>query len=293
MVLYEEVKEEMTNSIKTVLLLGLMSGIILFIGQIAGGRQGLVVALVFAGFMNFFAYWFSDKIVLFSSGAQEVTPTDAPKLHSLIEQLSYSAGIPKPRVYIIDTPMPNAFATGRNPSHSAVAVTTGLMDILDEHELRGVLAHELAHIKNRDILISTVAATLAAAITMLARMLAWGAMFAGSSRDNDSRGGSNALFGLLMIIVAPILAMIIQLWISRTREYQADESGARIAGTPHGLASALAKISRYSASIPIAPNPATAHMYIYSPLSGESILRIFSTHPPVEERIRRLQSMTI
>lgn len=283
----------MTNSIKTVFLLGLMSGIILFFGQVIGGKEGLVIALGFAAFMNFIAYWFSDKIVLFSSGAQEVTPTDAPKLHSIVEQLSYSANIPKPRVYIIDTPMPNAFATGRNPSHSAVAVTTGLLDILDENELRGVISHELAHIKNRDILISTIAATLAAAITMLARMLAWGAMFAGSSRDSDSRGNSNALFGLLMIVVAPLLAMIIQLWISRTREYQADESGAKIAGTPHGLASALQKISSFSNRLPIAPNPATAHMYIYSPLSGESILRIFSTHPPVEERIKRLRSMTI
>ncbi|MGB9601081.1 MAG: M48 family metalloprotease, partial [Myxococcota bacterium] len=198
----------MTNAIKTVFLLGLMSGIILFLGQMMGGKEGLIVALGFAAFMNFFAYWFSDKIVLFTSGAQEVTPTEAPKLHSIVEQLSYAAGIPKPRVYIIDTPMPNAFATGRNPTHSAVAVTTGLMDILDEHELRGVISHELAHIKNRDILISTVAATLAAAITVIARMIAWGAMFAGSSRDNDSRGGSNALFGLLMVIVAPLLAMI-------------------------------------------------------------------------------------
>ena len=283
----------MTNSIKTVFLLGLMSGIILFLGQMMGGKEGLIVALGFAAFMNFFAYWFSDKIVLFTSGAQEVTPTEAPKLHFIVEQLSYAAGIPKPRVYIIDTPMPNAFATGRNPTHSAVAVTTGLMDILDEHELRGVISHELAHIKNRDILISTVAATLAAAITVIARMIAWGAMFAGSSRDNDSRGGSNALFGLLMVIVAPLLAMIIQLWISRTREYLADESGARIAGTPHGLASALAKISTFSKRLPISPNPATAHMYIYSPLSGESLLRIFSTHPPVEERIKRLRSMHI
>jgi heat shock protein HtpX len=283
----------MANSIKTVLLLGLMSGIILFLGELAGGKEGLIIALGFAAFMNLFAYWFSDKIVLLSSGAQEVTPTDAPRLHSIVDQLAASAGVPKPRVYIIDTPMPNAFATGRNPSHSAVAVTTGLLDILDDHELRGVLGHELAHIKNRDILISTVAAILASAITVLARMLAWGAMFAGSSRDNDSRGSSNAIFGLLMIIVAPLLAMIIQLWISRTREYQADETGARIAGTPHGLASALAKIARSSERIPLAPNPATAHMYIYSPLSGESILRIFSTHPPIEERIRRLRSMTI
>ncbi len=282
----------MTNAIKTVLLLGLMSGIILFLGQIAGGKDGLIIALGIAIFMNFIAYWFSDKIVLFSSGAQEVSPTDAPKLHSIVEQMAHSANIPKPRVYIIDSPMPNAFATGRNPSHSAVAVTTTLLDILDEHELRGVIAHELAHIKNRDILISTIAATLAAAITVLARMLAWGAMLAGNSRDN-SRGGSNALFGLLMIIVAPILAMIIQMWISRTREYQADESGARIAGTPHGLASALAKISGFSQRLPVSPNPATAHMYIYSPLSGESLLRIFSTHPPVEERIKRLRSLTI
>jgi heat shock protein HtpX len=269
-----------------------MSGIILFLGQLAGGRDGLIIALGFAVFMNFFAYWFSDKIVLFSSGAQEVTPTDAPKLHSIVEELARSANIPKPRVYIIDTPMPNAFATGRNPSHSAVAVTTGLIDILDEYELKGVIAHELAHIKNRDILISTIAAILASAITVLARLIAWGIMIGGSSRD-DSRGNSNAIFGLLMIIVAPLLAMIIQLWISRTREFQADESGARIAGTPHGLASALAKIASFSKRLYISPNPATAHMYIYSPLSGESILKIFSTHPPVEERIKRLQSMRI
>lgn len=282
----------MNNGIKTALLLGLMSGIILFLGQLAGGRDGLIIALGFAVFMNFFAYWFSDKIVLFSSGAQEVTPTDAPKLHSIVEELARSANIPKPRVYIIDTPMPNAFATGRNPSHSAVAVTTGLLDILDEYELKGVIAHELAHIKNRDILISTIAAILASAITVLARLIAWGIMLGGSSRD-DSRGNSNAIFGLLMIIVAPLLAMIIQLWISRTREFQADESGARIAGTPHGLASALAKIASFSKRLPISPNPATAHMYIYSPLSGESILKIFSTHPPVEERIKRLQSMRI
>ncbi|MCX7943991.1 MAG: zinc metalloprotease HtpX [Deltaproteobacteria bacterium] len=283
----------MANSIKTVLLLGLMSGIILFLGQVAGGKEGLVISLGIAVLMNFIAYWFSDKIVLFSSGAQQVSPTDAPKLHSIVEQLAYSANIPKPRVYIIDTPMPNAFATGRNPKHSAVAVTTGLMDLLDEHELRGVIAHELAHIKNRDILISTVAATLAAAITVFVRIIAWGFMAAGSSRDNDRGGGANAVLGLLMIIIAPLLALIIQMWISRTREYQADESGAKIAGTPHGLASALAKIAGFSKRLPISPNPATAHMYIYSPLSGESILSIFSTHPPVEERIKRLRAMTI
>ncbi|MCX7958164.1 MAG: zinc metalloprotease HtpX [Deltaproteobacteria bacterium] len=282
----------MTNTIKTALLLGLMSGIILFLGQVVGGKDGLIIALGIAILLNFFSYWFSDKIVLLSTGAQQVSPTDAPKLHSIVEQLAYSANIPKPRVYIIDTPMPNAFATGRNPSHSAVAVTTGLLDILDEHELRGVIAHELAHIKNRDILISTVAATLAAAITFFVRMLAWGLMAAGNSRDNE-RGGSNAILGLLMIIIAPLLALIIQMWISRTREYQADESGARIAGTPHGLASALAKISEFSKRINDSPNPATAHMYIYSPLSGESLLRIFSTHPPVEERIKKLRSMTI
>jgi heat shock protein HtpX len=279
------------NSLKTILLLGLMTGIILVIGEAVGGRNGLVIAFGFALVFNFGAYWFSDKIVLAMHSAKEISQQEDPSLHRIVAELATGANIPKPRIFYVDSPVPNAFATGRNPEHGVVAVTGGLLHMMNEHELRGVLAHELSHIKNRDILISTIAATLAATITMVARMAGW-AMMLGAGRDRDDDGGS-AVGAIFMIIMAPLLALLIQMWISRTREYQADASGARIAGTPHGLANALLKLDSASRRIQSDPNPALAHLYIMSPLSGKSIFRIFSTHPPVEERVERLRNMTL
>lgn len=279
------------NSLKTILLLGFMTGIILFLGEVLGGRNGLVIAFGFAVLFNFGAYWFSDKIVLAMHQAKEITQQEDPALHRIVAELATGANIPKPRIFYVDSPVPNAFATGRNPEHGVVAVTGGLLHLMNEHELRGVLAHELSHIKNRDILISTIAATLAATITMVARMAGW-AMMLGAGRDRDEEGGST-VGAIFMIILAPLLALLIQMWISRTREYQADASGARIAGTPHGLANALVKLDSASRRIPADPNPALAHLYIMSPLSGKSLFRIFSTHPPVEERVERLRNMTL
>ena len=275
------------NSVKTALLLGLLSGIILFMGRTLGGAQGLTIALGIALAVNFVSYWWSDKIVLFMHGAKEIALEEDPALHRLVGQLALSADIPKPRIYYVDSPAPNAFATGRNPAHGAVAMTGGLLTLMDEHELRGVLAHELAHIKNRDILISTVAATLAAAISYLASMAKWALILGGGRHDRDDDGGG--IGALVLLILAPILALLIQLWISRTREYAAAAAGARIAGTPHGLANALLKLDAVSRQIPMAANPATAHLYIMCPFTGRSLLRVFSTHPPVGERVERLR----
>jgi heat shock protein HtpX len=284
-------EEHEVNNMKTVLLLGLMTGLVLFLGEALGGRNGLYMAFGFAILMNFVSYWWSDKIVLFMNGASEVPEEQNPALHRMIAELAVSAGIPKPRVFHMDSPAPNAFATGRNPAHGVVAVTGGLLHLMNEHELRGVLAHEMAHIKNRDILIATVAATLAAALTVLARMAGWALMFGGGGRDRDEdRGGGAA--ALVLIILAPLIAMIVQLWISRTREYEADATGARVAGTPNGLANALLKLESASRRGQLDANPATAHLFIMSPISGGSLLRIFSTHPPIEERVRRLRSLT-
>lgn len=276
----------MMNSLKTAILLGLLTGLILLCGGLIGGRNGMLIALIIAGIMNFMSYWYSDKIVLAMYRAKEVSESEAPRLHAMVSELTARANIPKPRLYLLPAQAPNAFATGRNPQHAAVAVTQGLINLLDEEELKGVIAHELAHVRNRDILIGSIAATIAGAIMFLAYIARFAAIFGGyGGRDRDSGN----IFGLLfMAIVAPIAALLIQMAISRSREYQADASGAQFAGNPMGLARALEKIGKYSKKIPMNANPATSHMFIIKPLSGRSMLNLFSTHPPVEERIRRL-----
>jgi heat shock protein HtpX len=274
----------MANGVKTVLLLGALSGLLLVIGDLIGGANGLVVAFILAAVMNMASYWFSDKIVLRMYHAQEVGA--GHPLHSMVARLAQRASLPMPKVYIIPDASPNAFATGRNPSHAAVAATEGIMQVLSEHELEGVIAHELAHVKHRDILISSVAATIAAAIVMVARMAGYAAMFSGG-RDDDREGGS-PLAMLAMMIVAPIAAFLIQAAISRSREFAADAGGATIAGTPYGLADALRKIDAVSKRVPLDANPATAHMFIVKPFSGRGMLSLFSTHPPTEARIQAL-----
>jgi heat shock protein HtpX len=271
----------MANGLKTALLLGLLSGMLLVIGEMAGGSQGLVMAFFFAAIMNIGSYWFSDKIVLSMYRARQVGPEHP--LHQLVARLVQRANLPMPKVYIIPDHSPNAFATGRNPSHAAVAATEGIMRVLSPEDLEGVMAHELAHVKNRDILTSSVAATMAAAIMMLARM----AMFFGGSRD-DRDGGSNPIALLAMVILAPIAAFMIQMMISRSREFAADATGAQIAGTPYGLAQALRKIEAAAKGMPMDANPATAHMFIIKPFSGSGLWSLFSSHPPTEARIRAL-----
>jgi heat shock protein HtpX len=271
----------MANGLKTALLLGLMSAIVLAIGEVVGGSDGLILAFGFAVLMNFGSYWFSDKIVLRMYRAQPVGPEHP--LYRMVERLTARANLPMPKVYIIPDPSPNAFATGRNPSHAAVAATEGILKVLSEHELEGVIAHELSHVKNRDILTSSVAATLAAAIMMSARM----AMFFGGSRDENGRGG-NPIVMLAMLILAPLAALLIQMAISRSREFAADAGGAAIAGNPYGLADALRKIEAVSKRVPLDANPATAHMFIMKPFSGGGITSLFSSHPPTEARIRAL-----
>ena len=278
------------NGLKTALLLGALTGALLIFGRLLGGQTGMVLALVLAAGMNFFAYWFSDKMVLAMHRAKPVTREQAPQLYEILEALTARAGTPMPKLYIVEADAPNAFATGRNPSHAAVAVTTGILRLLDRSELEGVLAHELAHVKNRDILISSIAATMAGAITMLANMAKWGAIFGGfGGRDNDRDGGGNIIGVLAMAILAPLAAMIIQLAVSRSREYQADATGAAVTGNPYGLASALQKLEDYGKRVPpLQVSPSMNHMYISNPLSGRSMMALFSTHPPMKERIRRL-----
>jgi heat shock protein HtpX len=277
------------NTTKTVVLMVLMTVLLVFLGSLIGGRNGSVVAFGIALLMNFGSYWFSDKIVLRMYNAQELASSDAPELFQIIQDLTGRAGLPMPKVYMIEGDQPNAFATGRDPEHAAVAVTKGIVSLLSRDELRGVLAHELAHVKHRDILIGTVAATMAGAISMLANMAHWGFMF-GSGRSGD-RGGGNPIAALAMIIVAPIAAMLIQLAISRSREFLADEGGAQMAGNPLSLAGALRKLETKAQQIPMNASPSTAHMFIVNPLSGGGIARLFSTHPPIEERIARLEAM--
>lgn len=274
----------MGNAAKTALLLGLLSGLLLVIGQMLGGANGLVIAFMFAVVMNFVSYWFSDKIVLKMYRAQQVGPEHP--LHRVVERLAQQGGLPLPKVYIIPTASPNAFATGRNPEHAAVAATEGIVRMLDERELEGVIAHELAHVKHRDILISSVAATIAAAIMMVAHMARF-AMFFGGHRD-DGREGTNPIALIATLILAPIAAMLIQAAISRSREFAADAGGARIAGNPYGLADALRKIERASKQVPLDANPATAHMFIIKPFTVSGMLSMFSTHPPTEQRIQAL-----
>ncbi len=280
----------MGNQLKTTVLLAGMTVLIMLAGNLMGGRQGMIIALLLAAGMNFFSYWFSDKMVLKMYRAHEVTAQDAPDLYGMVQTLARQASLPMPKVYIIPQEAPNAFATGRNPDHAVVAVTQGLLKLMNRQEIMGVLAHELAHVKNRDILIGTIAATMAGAIMMLASMARWSAIFGGMSRDDDN-GGGGAIGMIVMAIVAPVAAMIIQMAVSRSREYLADATGARIAGSPEGLAKALEKLGAYSRQIPMAANPSTAHMFIVNPLSGKSLQNLFSTHPPMEERISRLRGV--
>ena len=278
------------NGLKTAVLLGFMTALVMGIGHYFGGQQGMVIAFVLAAIMNFVSYWFSDKIVLAMYRAKQVTAAEAPELHGIVEELAARANIPMPRLYVIPTDAPNAFATGRNPQHAAVAVTDGIRRILNREELRGVLAHELSHVTNRDILISSVAATLAGAIMMLARIAMFSAYFGGyGGRDND-RGG-NPLGMLLMMILAPIAAALIQLAISRSREYAADETGAKLAGHPGGLASALEKLQLASKRKPMQADASTAHLFIVKPFTGQALTELFSTHPPTEKRVNRLREL--
>jgi heat shock protein HtpX len=277
----------MANGIKTVLLLGLMSGVLLALGEWLGGANGLVIAFVFAAIMNLGSYWFSDKLVLAMYRAQPVGPEHP--LYRMVERLTQRASLPMPKVYIIPDPSPNAFATGRNPSHAAVAATQGILQALSEHELEGVIAHELAHVKHRDILISSIAATMAAAIMMVARMAHFAALFGGyGGRGEDRERGNNPIALLAMVILAPLAAFLIQMAISRSREFAADAGGASIAGTPYGLADALRKIDAISKRVPLDANPATAHMFIVKPFTGGGLMSLFSSHPPTEARIRAL-----
>jgi heat shock protein HtpX len=266
------------NTLKTAFLLTALTLFAIFVGQYFGGQNGMIIALIVAGCMNFVSYFFSDKIALAMYRAQPVTREQLPRVYSVVERFTSRMGIPMPKIYVIPTESPNAFATGRNPNHASVAVTQGILNLMDDEELEGVLAHELGHVRNRDILISSIAATLAGAITMLARLGFW---FGG--RDDRDRGG-----GLLMLIVAPIAAALIQLAVSRAREYEADATGAHYTGNPYALARALQKLDAYSKRIPMAASPSTAHLFIVQPLLGVSLGNLFSTHPPIAKRIERL-----
>lgn len=278
------------NTLKTGLLLGALTGLLMLIGGYFGGKSGVIIAFIIAMAMNLGSYWFSDKIILRMYSAQEVSESTAPDLYALVKNLALKASLPMPRVYIVPGDTPNAFATGRNEHHAVVAVTEGILRILNREELEGVIAHELTHIKNKDMLIGSIAATLAGAIVMLANMAQWAAIFGGASRDDDEGGGG--IIGLIvMAILAPIAASIIQMAISRSREFLADAGGARVSGKPYGLASALEKLSRASQVVPMKANPSTAHIFIVNPLTGRSLMNLFSTHPPIEERIARLRSM--
>jgi len=279
----------MWNNLKTTILLAAMTGLVLGIGELWGGQNGLILALVIAGVMNLGSYFFSDKIALAASGAKPISREDGPRIYQIVERLAAKANIPVPKIYFIPTDSPNAFATGRNPSHASVAVTRGILDICDDEEIEGVLAHELGHVKNRDILTSAVVATLAGAITLIGRMLWYAELFGGfgGGRGNGRRGG--VLSALAMMILAPLAATLIQLAISRSREYEADATGARITGNPQGLARALDKIDKWAKRIPMQVSPSMAHLYIYQPLtSGEIFSSLFSTHPPIRKRIERL-----
>jgi heat shock protein HtpX len=278
------------NMVKTIGLMVFMTLLLVFVGAAIGGRSGMVFAFAMAAIMNVGAYWFSDKIVLRMYHAQPVTETEAPEVYSIVRGLVQKAGMPMPKVYIIPEDTPNAFATGRNPEHAVVAVTQGIMRILSREELAGVIAHELAHIRHRDMLTGTIVATIAGAISMLAQMAQWSMIFGGSRRDDDE--GGSPIVALVMMIVAPIAAMIVQMAISRTREYEADKGGAQLAGNPSGLANALLKLEKGSQVIPMQDaKPATAHMFIVNPLTGGGLMNLFSTHPPIAERVKRLNEM--
>jgi heat shock protein HtpX len=278
------------NTTKTVLLMTALTVLLVLIGGAFGGRQGMILAFIFAGAMNMFSYWFSDKLVLRMYNAQEATEAEAPMLWGVTHDLALKMNMPMPKVYLIPSDSPNAFATGRNPNHAAVAATEGILRLLTRDELEGVMAHELGHVRNRDILIGTIAATIAGAISMLANMAQWAMIFGGGRRD-DREGEGGLIGGILMIILAPIAAALIQMAVSRSREYQADASGAKICGNPLWLANALRKLQAGTQRIPLDASPATAHMFIVNPLRGGGLQGLFSTHPPLEDRIARLESM--
>ncbi len=278
----------MTNALKTTFLLAVLTALLVLIGGAFGGRSGMLIAFAFAALMNFGAYWFSDRMVLAQYRARELQPGELPRLDRIIDGLCGRAGLPRPRLFLIPEDQPNAFATGRNPAHAAVAVTEGILQLMTDEELEGVIAHELSHVRHRDILIGTVAATLAGAITMLASMARWGAMFGGFGGDRDREGGGGVLGLLVTAIFAPIAALLVQMAVSRSREYEADAGAAKMTGNPYGLARALKRLGEFTHRIPMDASPATAHMFIVSPLSGQSFATLFSTHPPLEERIKRL-----
>ena len=275
------------------MLLGFLTGMVILIGFFMGGQRGMIIAFIIAAAMNFFSYWFSDKIVLAMYQAKEVTEREAPELYTIVANLTQKAQMPMPKIFIIPEEAPNAFATGRNPEHAVVAVTAGLLKLMNRDEIEGVLAHELAHVKNHDILISSIAATIAGAIMILANIVKWGAIFGGGSRDDEDQGGLGMVGMLVMAILAPIAALLIQMAISRSREYLADETGAHFVGQSRGLANALYKLGIYSHKIPMSANPQTAHMFIVNPLTGRSLMNLFSTHPPIEERIARLRGQKV
>jgi heat shock protein HtpX len=282
----------METRVRTTLLLALLTVLILWIGRMIGGQSGMIIALVLAAVMNIGSYWFSDKIVLSMYRAEPIDESQAPELYSMVRELATEADMPMPRVYLIPEDTPNAFATGRNPQHAVVAVTEGLYRLLTPSEIRGVIAHEMGHIKNRDILVSSIAATLAGAIMVLANMARWGAIFGGFRGGDDEDSGGGIVGMIALSILAPLAAMLIQMAISRSREYLADETGARLAHNPEPLARALEKLAMASQQIPMQdPKPSTAHLFIVNPLTGSSIMKLFSTHPPIEERISRLRSM--
>jgi heat shock protein HtpX len=277
----------MGNTFKTAFLLTALTLLLMFVGRVFGGQNGMLLALIFAAVLNFVSYFYSDKIALAMYRAKPVTREELPRVYQVVERLTQKIGIPMPKIYVIPSDSPNAFATGRNPNHASVAITQGILGLLNDEELEGVLAHELGHVRNRDILISSIAATVAGAITYLAEIARWGMIFGGYERDRDSRGGGG--FGaLLMLILAPVAAMLIQLAVSRSREYEADESGAHFTGNPYALASALAKLDAYSKRLPLQATPSTAHLFIVQPFLGMSLGNLFSTHPPIAKRIERL-----
>jgi heat shock protein HtpX len=283
----------MGNWFKTTLLLGALTALIVWIGHLFGGQQGMFIAFVLAMAMNFFSFWFSDKIVLRMYRAREVNSQDHPELYQMVSQIAENASLPMPRIYLIPQESPNAFATGRNPDHAVVAVTEGLLKLMGREEVMGVLSHEMAHVRNRDILIGSIAATMAGAIMILASMARWAAFFGGGSRDDEDGGGLGALGLIVMSILAPLAAMLIQMAISRSREYHADATGAQFSGNPYGLANALEKLGSYSKRLPLQASPSTAHMFIVNPLSARSLMHLFSTHPPLEERIARLRGREV
>lgn len=280
---------ELGNQFKTVLLMAFLTVLVIIIGSALGGRSGMIVAFVFAMVMNFGSYWFSDKIALSMTRSRPLAREENPQLYSMVEKLSSNAGLPMPKLYLTQSPQPNAFATGRNPSHAAVAVTEGLLQLLDKEEIEGVLAHELAHVKNRDILIGTLAAVMAGVITTMAHWAQYALMFGGLSGDDDDGGG---LAALPLIIFGPLAAVLVQMAVSRSREFMADSTGAKIAGNPHGLANALLKLERGAQVIPMNVNPSTSHMFIVNPLNAQKLMSMFSTHPPIAERVKRLNSLS-